>query len=154
MVGMFKNLFKKNAKPTVNTNEVIVPCACEENNEHCDLIFQLRKKQALRKDIKDEISALNKDNSEPIFNFVDFLKTLERAGYVMDRNTRYSTVFYEANIDILRHIINGYSSADIFRITEELKTCKNKENIICEKQRALKAVEDDIKNIKIKLGIE
>ena len=123
-------------------------------NEHCDLVLQLREKQALKKDIEDKIYALNIDSMPPLFNFVDFLRTLERNGFVLDRNTRHSIVFKDTNIDILKHTIRQYSSADIFRITEELKTYGNKADIINEKRRALKTVKDDIKDIKSKLGIE
>ena len=69
-------------------------------------------------------------------------------------NSMNSWITSDHNMLILGHTINEYSAADIWRITEELKTYRNKEEIICEKQRALKAVEDDIANIKFKLGIE
>lgn len=151
---MLKNLFKKDAKPTQDTKEVIIPCACDGNNEHCDLILKLREKQLLRKEIKSKIDALNKDSHELIFNFIGLLKTLENKGFIMGDNTYKYTGYSDRNACILERVIDEYSSADIFRITEELRTYKNKTNILCEKQRALKAVEDDINNIKSKLGIE
>ena len=60
----------------------------------------------------------------------------------------------ERSVEIVKWVIGEYSSADIFRMTEELRTYRNKEDIINEKQRYLRAIEDDIKDIKSKLGIE
>lgn len=161
MIDMFKKLFKKNAKSnTEHIKEVAVPCVCEGSNEHCDLVLQLREKQVLRKNIEDEIDALNKDGAESMFNFVKFLKALENAGFIMEKHIYnyniygYNYDYDKRNMRILERAIQEHSSVDIFRITEELRTYKNKELIISEKQRALKAVEDDIKNIKSKLGIE
>lgn len=149
---MFKKLFKKNAESTKNVKEVVVPCVCDGDNEHCDLILQLRKYQDLRKEIKDEIEILNKSGQESLAHTIRFLEELEANGFHMNRLDRW--VNCESNIFILEAIIDKHSSGDIFRMAEELKTYRNKTDIICEKQRALKAVEDDIKKIKSKLGIE
>lgn len=149
---MFKWLFKKNTELTENTKEVAVQCACDGNTEHCDLILRLRKYQDLEKKIKNEIETLNKDTYQLICNFINLLKKFEDNGLYM--GCFGNLLSSESNIHIIEDTIKEYSSSDIFRITEELKTYKNKDDIICEKQRALKAVEDDIKNIKTKLGIE
>lgn len=152
MINMFKKLFKKNAESnTEHIKEVTTPCACEGSSEHCDLVLQLRKKQALKKNIKDEIDVLNRNGVELINNFANFLYEFENHGLEMG-HLRILTP--ERYFKIIERTIQEHSSADIFRITEELRTYKNKEDIISEKQRALKAVEDDIKNIKSKLGIE
>ena len=147
---MFKNLFKR----SIEIKEVTIPCTCESDNEHCDLILQLRKCQDLRKVIKNEIEVLNNNNHELIFNFIGLLKTLEANGLRMDRYHEWFNHNICDYIPLIEFTIDNYSSADIFRITEELRTYKNKADIVCEKQRALKAVEDDIKKIKTKLGIE
>lgn len=150
---MFKNLFKKSEKPTEEVKEVVTPCTCEGDNEHCDLISQLRVKQELRKKIKDEIETLDRNSNELIYNFISLLKKFETNGLCMD--TRYSHLFNDRNVEIIKYVISYQcSSGDIFRITEELKTYKNRDDIICDKQRALSVVEDDIKDIKSKLGIE
>lgn len=149
---MFKRLFKKKSEPLSNMNEVTIPCACDRDNEHCDLILQLRKCQDLRKRIKDEIEIFDKDNCELLDNFFNFLKKLELSNFRM--NSYNGWIENERNFQSLKYTIDLCSSGDIFRMTEELKTYKNKTDIVCEKQRALKAVEDDIKNIKTKLGIE
>lgn len=149
---MFKNLFKKKVEHITNTKEVVVPCTCEGDNEHCDLILQLRVKQELRKKIKDEIQTLDKDSFELLVNFINFLYELEKHGMSMGFSNRCMTS--ERDVGIVKWVIGEYSSADIFRMTEELRTYKNKEDIINEKQRYLRVVEDDIKDIKSKLGIE
>lgn len=149
---MFKNLFKKNVESTTNIKESVIPCACDGSNEHCDLVLKLRECQDLKKMISQEIEILNKDNQELISNFINFIYEFEKRGLIMGCYNFHSTS--ERNIGIIEWTLHEHSSADIFRITEELKTYKNKDDIICEKQRALKAVEEDIKNIKTKLGIE
>lgn len=149
---MYKWLFKKNTELTENTKEGAVQCACDGNTENCDLILQLRKCQDLEKKIKNEIETLNKDTHKLICNFINLLKKLEENGLYMGCFGNW--ISSESSIHIIEYTIKEYSSTDIFRITEELKTYKNKDDIICEKQRALKTVEDDIKNIKTKLGIE
>ena len=73
---MFKSLFKKNIEYTENTEEIVAPCDCEGEREHCDLILRLRKCQNLRKEIKNEIEILENDNHELICNFINFLKRL------------------------------------------------------------------------------
>lgn len=149
---MFKRLFKKNVDIPVNTKEIIVPCTCEGNNDNCDLILQLRKCQDLRNNIQNEIQILDSDSNGLLCNFMNLLKSLKRNGLYMDKYDAWQ--FDDMDMCIIKRTVNQYSSADIFRITEELKTYKNKDDIICEKQRALKVVEDNIKNIKTKLGIE
>ncbi len=147
MFGKFKN--KTNAEQTEYT---ITPCIYGKDSEHCDLIIQLRKCQDLRKEIKEQIEYLSKGGYESLSYFMNFLVKLEDNGFKM--NGFNSCVTSYTDKLILERTINEYSSADMWRITEELKTYRNKKDIICEKQRALKAVEDDISNIKFKLGIE
>lgn len=148
---MFKKLFKKNTESTKDTKKVVIPCTCDKDNEHCDLILQLRNCQDFKKRIEDEIKML--DDGRELLNYtINFLKKLEENGLHMSRINSYMN--YDASIYVIKDTIDNYSSDDIFRITEELKTYRNKVDIICEKQRTLKLVKDDIKNIKIKLGIE
>ena len=146
---MFENLFKNktNAEATEFT---ITPCVYGKDSEHCNLIVKLREYQSLRTEIKNQIDCLSKEGFESLNRFFSFLEKLETNGFRMNGNCTINC----HNICVLEHTINEYSSADMWRITEELKTYRNKKDIICEKQRALKAVEDDISDIKSKLGIE
>lgn len=148
---MFK-WFKKNANPTDEIKEAVIPCCCDGGNEQCNLILQLRNLQDLREKIKNEILTLDKDSFELLVNFTNFLYKLEEHGMSMGSFSRHMTS--ERNVGIIKWIIGEYSSADIFRMTEELRTYRNKEDIISEKQRYLKVVENDIQNIKSKLGIK
>lgn len=136
---MFNKLFNKNT----------VPCACEGNSEHCDLIIQLREKQAVSKGIKDEIETLNKNRQKSLNDFVDFLKVIDSV--CTYRECRWDDYFRE---DILEQVINKDSFANIIKVIDALSTYKNNMCLIAEKQKVLKAVEDDIKEIKSKLGIE
>lgn len=152
---MFRSLFKKNKKSTEIIKEVAASCVCDGGNEHCDLILKLRECQDLKKVISREIEILEKDSHELLVNFINFLYELENRGLLIGQvGYMERHITSERNIGVVKWVISEHSSADIFRITEELKTYKNKDDIICEKRRVLKAIEDDIENIKDKLGIE
>ena len=157
MIDMFKKLFKKNAKSnTEHIKEVAVPCVCEGNNEHCDLVLKLREKQALRKEIEEKINIFNKNDSE-LINFFKFLKALENKGFAMEKGLYGWDVYgcyNQKHMSILKYVIDECSSADIFRITEELKSYKTNTYVIAEMKRTLKVTKDDIEEIKSKLGIE
>lgn len=149
---MFKKLFKKGTESTINTKKIIVPCTCDAGNENCDLILQLRKHQGLRNEIKNEIQTLDKGGHELINHFINFLEELKKNGLPMDCFNKWFP--NEMIVQAIENTISKCPSAEIFRITQELQTYKNRADIICEKQRALKAVEDDIEKIKTELGIE
>lgn len=148
---MFGSLFKNKTNTNVEPTEfAITPCVYGGDSEHCDLIVKLREYQSLRTEIKNQIDYISKGSYESLNHFISFLEKLETNGFRMNGNCAINC----HNICMLERTINEHSSADMWRITEELKTYRNKKDIICEKQRALKAVEDDISNIKAKLGIE
>lgn len=156
MVKMFERFFKKeqNVEPEKIKEEVIIPCACDfGNNEHCDSISKLRDLQKMERDLKKDIDMMEKDSSMLIFNFVGLLKSLESNGLIMNDE-------YGCSIDngyfacIVKETISNYSYDDIFRITEELRIYKNKDNIIIEKEKILTGIQKQIKDIKDKLGIE
>ena len=146
--SLFKNKTNANSEPIEYT---ITPCSCDDDNECCDLILQLRKYQDFEKEIKNQIDCLSSDCNKSLDYFVNFLKKLENNGFRMNGN---GIVDCFHNRCMLGRTINEHSSADIWRITEELKTYRNKEDILSEKQSALKVVRNDISNIKAKLGIE
>lgn len=139
---MFKKLFKKKVESSTNIKEVATPYVCNKDNE---LILQLRKCQDLKKMLNHEIENLDKDKLELFSYFADFLHELVK---------RVNSYEPEREMYIITQIIKECSFADIFKIAEDLKAYKDKDDIVCEKRRALKAVEDDIKKIKIELGIE
>lgn len=141
----------KNKTNTETAEFTIAPCIYGKDSEHCDLIIKLRELQNLRKEIKNQIEELSKGGYESLNHFVNFLSKLDDNGFRMNG---YDYVNSHHNMCKLEHTINEYSSADFWRITEELKTYRNKTDIISENQRALKAVEDDISDVKFKLGIE
>ena len=137
-------LFKK--------NKIAAPCACEGNNENCDLVLSLREKQKLSKQIKDEITTLDKKCCGLIRDFVNFIIALQSNGYHMDVD--YVNRYVNTHEHIIEYTINEYASADILKIAEGLLAYTNNKNLIAEKQKALKVIEDEIKDIKSKLGIE
>lgn len=155
MEGMFNWLFKnkQDVESKEITEEVKVQCACDfNNNENCDLITKLRDLQKIEKDLKKEIKALERDSDELIFNFLGFLKSLEKDGYIMDNHYNYSMDYHDSYI--VKRTISKYSSSDIFRITEELRIYKDKDDVIVEKKNFLREIQNDVKDIKDKLDIE
>ena len=153
MFNWFKN--KQNEEPEKVVSKIVVPCVCESNSsEHCDLILKLRELQKIEKELKKEIETMDKDVYELMFNFIGFLKTLEDNGYVMNDSRGWRIPDNYFCSEIIKRTIRDYSYDDIFRITEELRVYKNKENILIEKQRVLKEIKNKIKDIKDKLGIE
>lgn len=137
-------LFKK--------NKIAAPCACKGNNENCDLVLSLREKQKLSKQIKDEIEFFNKDSQSTLNVIVDFLNTLDKCGY-----SSYNSVYHikEYKMTIVERAIDQYLSFDdIDNMVKKLSTYKTSMCMIAEKQKELKVVEDEIKDIKSKLGIE
>ena len=152
---MFEKLFKKKSEPEKIIEETVTPLVCEFNdNDNCDLILKLREYQSIEKDVKKEIETLKKDSDELLFNFAGFLKSLENNGLVLDRQYGDRSFFSLYNADIVKKTINKYSSDNIHRVAEELKTYKYKDNIIVEKEKVLKEIQSKIKDIKNKLGIE
>ena len=124
-----------------------VPCACDANNEYCDLISRLSELQKTEKELKEEIETLSKDRDKLILNFTEFIELLDKYGYRYNFNDRL--LFH-----IVKDAVDACSSADIFRIAEELKTYKDKSEIIIEKEMCLKTISNEIKDIKDNLGIK
>ena len=157
---MFKKLYETRWKnklkelPEEVVKEIVPPCDCESYiNEHCDLISKLRYLQKMERDLKKDIDMMEKDSHELIFNFVGLLKSLENNGLIMnDYNGCHIDNGYSGYV--VKRTLNKYSYDDIFRITEELKTYKLKDNIIIEKRKILTEIQKQIKDIKDKLGIE
>lgn len=149
---MFKYLLKKEPE---KVEEVVIPCGCEHNdNEQCDLISQLRGYQDAKKKIEDEIKMLDRDNRILVASFIEFLQMLEDRGFMMDSSERFKCIRNERNMIILEHVIDDCSFDYILRVTEELKLCKTKTDIINNKEFALNGVKDKIRDIKLKLDIE
>lgn len=154
---MFK-WFKKeqSAEPEKVVAKIVVPCVCETNSsEHCDLILKLRERQKIEKELLEEIKKLDRDNFGLIFNLMGLLKSFESNGLIMnDYYNKFSCLDSERAKYIVVKTIDKYSYEDIFRLAEELKTYKNKYNILVEKRKNLSEIQKQIKDIKNKLGIE
>lgn len=150
---MFERFFSKPKEATV--------CQFESNNSDCNLIQQLKEKQAAFKEVNLKIDQLSKHSDDVLCKFVKLFDALEDSGLEMNsyqirystyssiRNelSRYGTIKIEKALDCL-------SIEDIDDISNELKTLKerinNMENL--KSQRA--QLNNEITEIKNKLGIE
>ena len=153
---MFERFFSKPKEP-----DRPMICQFESDNNDCSLIQQLKEKQAELKEVNLKIDQLSKHSGDVLCIFVKLFDALEDCGLEMnsyqirystyssirDELSRYGTIKIEKAIDCL-------SIEDIDDISNELKTLKerinNMENL--KSQRA--QLNNEITEIKNKLGIE
>lgn len=152
---MFKLFRKKEPEKIIEQVMVRVPCCdCNFNNKYCDLIDELHKYQEIQQELLKEIELLRDGNNinNLLFNFIELLKSLENYGFTTDSYARkYFDNYYL--LGCVQHAIRDYSYEGILKITEELRTYKNKDNIIMEKEKSLIEIKKKIQSIKNELGI-
>lgn len=149
-------------------------CRYESNTNDCDLVQQLKEKQSALRIIEKDIKTYREYNLSIVQYTKSFLKSLESCGFKMDRyygespymfcassyreENKHSAVddmfesFY--GVQILETALYDISLKDIDNVYNELKAIKQRYMILEEKEIAAKALRQDIKNIKTKLGIE
>lgn len=155
MLQCMKNIFCKAIEEVEDLDSAMEQYVCKfENavNNDCELIQQLREKQALEKILKKDITSYENNNHENMQYILKFLKDCKN---VWARQRYYDSDYYfniEA-ISMIQHIVCKYSSDDIQNVANELVTLKKLDDIIIEKKSALKAIQKDISDIKAKLDI-
>ena len=142
-----------------NTVEKFI-CKYEGNTNECSLIKELKSKQAMKKTIEDCIKSYDNHSNTNVENIWRFLATLEKNGFRMNSDAHsynssdINEMFIHEGTYRLEHALNYFSLTDIDNIANELKALKQNTIIVREKKAVLKALEDDIADIKNKLGIE
>lgn len=140
-----RTLFKKSAKPETK----VISCAYDAGNEHCDLISQLREYQDTKRKIQNEINSLTCDDSQLLSNVAMFMQKAIENGFCPERHS-----FSDYNMYCFKNTIDHYTLDEVIVMVDSLKTYKNRAEIVDEKQTSLKVIEEKIKDVKSKLGIE
>lgn len=172
MFNWIKRCIKEAQKLDNAMNETYRGNACkhESDTNDCNLVQQLKEKQSALRIIENDIKAYSKYDLSIAQHTKSFLKSLESHGFKMDKY--YKSLlwsYYEEKDDcgavynmfkegygvqILERALCDVSFKDIDNIFNELKAIKQRCVILEEKEAAAKALRQDIKNIKTKLGIE
>ena len=175
MFNWFKKCIKEaqeldNAMNKIYRGKVEDTCKHESATNDCGLVQQLKEKQSALRIIENDIKAYSKYDLSIAQHTKSFLKSLELCGFKMDKyygkssiwsykeKDDYGAVDYMFNesygVQILERALSDVSLENIDNVFNELRAIKQKCMILEEKEAAAKALKQDIKNIKIKLGIE
>lgn len=147
------NLFSKNKN--IDDSESHLENVLEYQCNDCNLVQILKDKQAVRKEIyKDIESYNNKKNIASMPNTIKLCISMEKHGFIMDKYLSPTKKNYKDNITILEEVLKLFSFDDIDNVAKELKGLKQRGIIINEKKMELDALDQDIVDIKMKLGIE
>lgn len=156
------NWFKR--KPSNTTK-----CTNESSTSDCNLVQQLKEKQAEKKqielaihDYKSELATID------IPTVVQFLLKLEDGGIVLKHNSRplFSSTYHETSYNpseirtTLSHIGTGKIKAvlvefnNVDKMCTEIKALQAKANMLADMQKRSMELDDEIDQIKAVLGIE
>ena len=142
-----KENFKNHIATLTDYGNIKVLDFANPNSSHYRIRF-LFEEDYCRLHISSDLGELIATNyNNMTFNkFADFVNN---TGYFEEKVDCHNRAFYYYDEDVARQKLKEY-----FEEYEWLSYTDKKEDIICEKQKVLKAVEDDISEIKAKLGIE
>ena len=147
MFNWLKNLAKKQTT-----------CIYESDTNDCSLIQQLKEKQEIKKVIKNDIESYIKYDPSTVSYIRKFLLALEKQGFLMGfhyGDSKIDSTFNGLNgVKKVAGALDDISIDDIDNMINELKNLKQRVVTLSEKISALKAIDDDIINIKRKLEIE
>lgn len=144
-----------------NLEQNVCVCKYESNTSDCSLVQQLKEKQANKKAVDNDIKSYEKYDLSIVQYVRKFLTTLEEHNFCMDKHYRFSgegAVDFMFNnfcgVGRLEEALYYISNDDIDNMAKELKSLKQRTIIINELKSVSKALENDIADIKEKLGIE
>lgn len=141
-------------------------CQFESSNNDCSLIQQLKDKQEKKREVDGKITSFEMYEPVVLEKFMEFLFKLERDGFEMGTEFRShhtpsaygskikDTFTISYGVQRFQGVIDQTTEADIDAIYTELKTIKNRVNILRGLHRESSALSDEIKKIKSQLGIE
>ena len=166
MMGFFKRLFGSAVEQAPEFDAAMVSCQFESSNKDCSLVQQLKDKQTQKREIDSKITSF--ENHEPVVfeKFMEFLLKLERNRFEMGieyrsyhtpgaYNSRIKGTFGGyCGVERFEAVIAQTTIADIDAIHDELRTIKNRVNVLGGLHQQSKALSDEIKSLKAQLGIE
>lgn len=165
MLNFIKRCIKESQELDNVVKGVQNACQYESSTSDCNLVQQLKEKQAAKKVIDDEIKAYEQYDLSIVYYVKKFFKILEQCGFQMDKTHHYSgryntdgyVDFMFSNyfgISILDKALYYMSEYDIDNFSNELKAFKQRSMIIEERKTISNTLAKDIADIKTKLGIE
>ena len=137
----------------------ILQCRHESHMYSCDLVEELKVKQAERKrvycEIKD-IPAVEEMNLPGIGRCVDVLKELvghHSFRYLLNRDYM-NTHGREAVISIMNSIVIRLAAADVDQVCSDLRKVRERSDLIDSKNKRLTQLDVEIHKLKTELGID
>lgn len=165
-MGWLERILGGNDSRPFTIEEVTPTCQFESNNNDCSLIQQLKEKQTTKRGIDEKIKAFEQHEPAVIDKLLEFLLLLESNRFEMGMecrsyhmpgayNSGVKRTFYD-HYSMLRleRVIAQVTESDLDAIHAELKSMKNRVNVLGELHQQSSALADEIKVIKAQLGIE
>lgn len=137
-------------------------CQFESGNNDCTLVQQLKQKQSEKRELDAKIRSFEEARLENVTHFVTFLIEMERHGFEMELDYRrsyyHSTIYhffqYRGGTAKLEDLLSGTTDNELNLIFEELRNLRDKAKIISELRSKSCQLDDEISELKTKLGIE
>lgn len=160
-----KQFFYKAVKSAQDADEALDSCKLQSSNNDCSLIRQLKDKQLQKRAIDKKIKEFVNDEQSIMDNFIELLMLIEGNNFEMggDRSSHHAWAhnsklrFHLAHcegVKRLMDVISQMPGESIDAIHNELKSIKNRATILGDLKRQSQALEIDIRQIKVQLGIE
>lgn len=164
LFGLFKS---KVEDKTSDEQEDSVACKLNGGNQTCDLIEQLRLKQEELHSIEERYKELKNRDPELLNSLIKILLAAEhsdfpRMAYLFSGDHSYRGYsegvhrffFMYDGTGVIEQILLNVSTSDIDNMCVELKTLRERGQLIQKCDNEKRAVEKEITGIKEKLGIE
>lgn len=137
-------------------------CQFESSNNDCSLVQQLKQKQAEKREVDAKIKDFETSQPARVLRFMSFLMEMERHGFEMGchhHHLEYGSYIYyhfqhRCGTGKLEDMLGGMSDAELNMMFEELKALKHRAKIVGELQSQAHQLDDEISELKTKLGIE
>ena len=128
----------------------------------CSLIQQLKQKQSEKRELDAKIKSFDDDGISNIPHFVEFLMDMERQGFEMERDLKFtfygSRIYYEFvrrfGVRKLEGLLGQTTDEEIRLMFEELSNLKHKSKVISELREKSARLDKEVAELKTKLGIE
>ena len=164
LFGLFKSKVENRKN---NKQEDSAACELNGGNQTCDLIEQLRLKQEKLHNIKEQQEKLINRHPELLNSLIKILLAAEHTDfphltYIFCDSRSYKTYSDGVNrffsmydgTSVLEQILLKVSTSDIDAMCTELKSLRERGQLVQQCDNERKSVEEEISSIKSKLGIE
>lgn len=151
---MFKKIIDYLKVPDKPIQDMMEVCKYESDNKECNLIQQLKNKQSDCKKLSIEIKTLRNIESSCTQGIYAFFQSLNQTGFGNIHFGYDVRSISNLEISILANALQHMSQPMFNKLVDELKTLRDQNNILVEKQNQLSNLQKDVAQIKTQLGIE